>query len=555
LCLTKHVNVVTSRRFLVDLSGIPPSRSFLERLDYESELGTVDPFEEDFSAIARYEIVEVIADGDRVGRPIIVIYAYRLPPSKSIDHAQLLRYLQSILDKVVDLDYTIVYFHYGLRSHNKPPIKWLFQAYKVLDRRFKKNLKALYVVHPTRFIKIIWGLFRPFISSKFEDKFHYVNCIKELEEALSVARLNLPQPIRTHDEQLLIGSGQASGDNRSQTPPTPPRPTQQFGVSLEFILSHHPDHDVPPIVTELIEFLTKHALDVEGIFRKSANVGREHIDFENDPEYVDNHYVACIHASVLLKTFLRSLGEPVTTNALYPRLAALAGLSNILSHHPDHDVPPIVTELIEFLTKHALDVEGIFRKSANVGSIRRLQERINRGEHIDFENDPEYVDNHYVACIHASVLLKTFLRSLGEPVTTNALYPRLAALAEIPKKEKTPAVKEFVALLPRPNYLLLQKVVHFLTLVAANHNVNLMTANNLSVVFGPNLTWPTDQQVPIAQLNNLNNFCYRLIVDYDQIFKREIDNPTLSPFQTGLVAPEAVKSFLVRAEVDVLDLL
>ncbi|KAK5982146.1 rho GTPase-activating protein 8 [Trichostrongylus colubriformis] len=409
----------------VDLSGVPPSRSFLERLDYESELGIVDPFEEDFSAIATHEIVEVIADGDRVGRPIIVIYAYRLPPSKSIDHAQLLRYLQSILDKVVDLDYTIVYFHYGLRSHNKPPVKWLFQAYKVLDRRFKKNLKALYVVHPTRFIRIIWGLFRPFISSKFENKFHYVNCIKDLEEALSVDRLNLPQPIRTHDEQLMVASGHASGENRSQTSPTPPRPTQQFGVSLEFILSHH----------------------------------------------------------------------------------------------PDHDVPPIVTQLIDFLTKNALDVEGIFRKSANVGSIRRLQERINRGESIDFENDPEYVDNHYVACIHASVLLKTFLRSLGEPVTTNALYPRLAALADIPKKEKTPAVKEFVVLLPRPNYLLLQKVVQFLTLVAANHKVNLMTANNLSVVFGPNLTWPTDQQVPITQLNNLNNFCYRLIVDYDQIFK------------------------------------
>lgn len=409
----------------VDLSGVPPSRSFLERLDYESELGAVDPFEEDFSAIATHEIVEVIADGDRVGRPIIVIYAYRLPSSKSIDHAQLLRYLQSVLDKVVDLDYTIVYFHYGLRSHNKPPIKWLFQAYKVLDRRFKKNLKALYIVHPTRFIRIIWGLFRPFISTKFEDKFHYVNCIKELEEALSLARLNLPHPIRAHDEQLAAISTPASGDNRSQTPPTPPRPTQQFDVSLDFILSHN----------------------------------------------------------------------------------------------PDHDVPPIVTELIDFLTKHALDVEGIFRKSANVGSIRRLQERINRGEQIDFENDPEYHDNMYIACIHASVLLKTFLRSLGEPVTTNALYPRLAALADVPKKEKTPAVKDFVALLPRQNYTLLKKVVHFLTLVAANHKVNLMTANNLSVVFGPNLTWPTDQQVPIAQLNNLNNFCYRLIVDYDQIFK------------------------------------
>ena len=29
--------------------------------------------------------------------------------------------------------------------------------------RYKKNLKALYVVHPTTFIRVIWNLFRPFI--------------------------------------------------------------------------------------------------------------------------------------------------------------------------------------------------------------------------------------------------------------------------------------------------------------------------------------------------------------------------------------------------------
>lgn len=46
-----------------------------------------------------------------------------------------------------------------------------------------------------------------------------------------------------------------------------------------------------------------------------------------------------------------------------------------------------------------------------------------------------------------------------------------------------------------------------------------MDANNLSVVFGPNFTWPTDQQVPINQLHNLNNFCYKLISEYDQLFE------------------------------------
>lgn len=29
--------------------------------------------------------------------------------------------------------------------------------------RYKKNLKALYLVHPTNFIKILWNIFKPFI--------------------------------------------------------------------------------------------------------------------------------------------------------------------------------------------------------------------------------------------------------------------------------------------------------------------------------------------------------------------------------------------------------
>uniref|UniRef100_A0A1I7WWA8 CRAL-TRIO domain-containing protein n=1 Tax=Heterorhabditis bacteriophora TaxID=37862 RepID=A0A1I7WWA8_HETBA len=372
-------DLLSSEDISVSMDGVPLSRSFLEREDFESELGSVDPFEEDFTSISMHNIVEVIADGDRVGRPIVVIYAYRLPSNKSLDHAQLLRYLQSILEKVVDLDYTIVYFHYGLRSHNKPPIKWLFQAYKVLDRSHHGILynifvvdvistkgirKALFVVHPTRFIRILWSLFRPLISGKFEDKFHYVNCINELEQALSVSRLNLPQPIREHDSKI----SSSSGESRPSTPPTLPRPTQQFDVTLEFILAHH----------------------------------------------------------------------------------------------PNHDVPPIVSDLIEFLERHALDIEGIFRKSANVGSIRRLQDRVNKG----MLSDLLYIFSKisFFFSDSTSILFKCVLQ------------------------------------------------------VAANSKVNLMNANNLSVVFGPNLTWPTDQQVPVAQLHNLNNFCYRLIVDYDKIF-------------------------------------
>lgn len=74
-----------------------------------------------------------------------------------------LRYLLHTLDQFVEEDYSLVYFHYGLNSKNKPPLSWLWQAYKAFDRKYKKNLKALYLVHPTNFIKVVWQIFKPAI--------------------------------------------------------------------------------------------------------------------------------------------------------------------------------------------------------------------------------------------------------------------------------------------------------------------------------------------------------------------------------------------------------
>uniref|UniRef100_A0A914Y2H9 CRAL-TRIO domain-containing protein n=1 Tax=Panagrolaimus superbus TaxID=310955 RepID=A0A914Y2H9_9BILA len=235
---------------------------FLESENFEQELGTTgleDPFSENFSDIARHNIVEVHSQGDLVARPIIVVYAYRLPPNKEFDHQKFLRYLQHTLDKFVDLDYSIVYCHYGLRSNNKPPLKWLIQAYQVLDRRYKKNLKALFLVHPSTFIRIVWNIFKPFISLKFERKVHYVNYLHELNTYIRIAQLNLPQVIIDHDMSLVSTSKTFFGRT---PPPLPPRPTQQFNVSLDFILENHPDYMVPPLVVSLIEFLRNYGLEV-----------------------------------------------------------------------------------------------------------------------------------------------------------------------------------------------------------------------------------------------------------------------------------------------------
>jgi Rho GTPase-activating protein 1 len=45
------------------------------------------------------------------------------------------RYLQLTLDQYVEQDYTIVYFHYGLNSSNKPNFSIMLQGYKELARK------------------------------------------------------------------------------------------------------------------------------------------------------------------------------------------------------------------------------------------------------------------------------------------------------------------------------------------------------------------------------------------------------------------------------------
>lgn len=52
---------------------------------------------------------------------------------------------------------------------------------------------------------------------------------------------------------------------------------------------------------------------------------------------------------------------------------------SILDHNPQCDVPPIINDLITFLNKHGMNIEGIFRRSASVATIKILQSKINLG--------------------------------------------------------------------------------------------------------------------------------------------------------------------------------
>uniref|UniRef100_UPI003AACDDF3 rho GTPase-activating protein 8-like n=1 Tax=Centroberyx gerrardi TaxID=166262 RepID=UPI003AACDDF3 len=188
---------------------------------------------------------------------------------------------------------------------------------------YKKNLKALYVVHPTNFIRIVWNIFKPLISHKFGKKLTYVNYLAELRDHLNYDQLIIPPDVLRHDERLRAAQKHGSSPSVKTPPPRPPLPTQQFGVSLQYIREKNKEAMIPPVISQTVMYLKEKGLKTEGIFRRSArvqlikdvqklyNLGKP-VSFE---QYGDVHVPA-----VILKTFLRELPEPLLTYPVYDQV-------------------------------------------------------------------------------------------------------------------------------------------------------------------------------------------------------------------------------------------
>ncbi|XP_027305913.1 rho GTPase-activating protein 8 isoform X7 [Anas platyrhynchos] len=372
---------------------------------------------------------------DNFGRKVITFSCCRMPPSHQLNHTRLLEYLKYTLDHYVENDYMVVYFHYGLKSLNKPSLKWLQTAYKEFDRKYKKNLKALYVVHPTNFIKILWNIFKPLTSHKFGKKIIYLKYLSDLREHLKYDQLNIPQEVIQHDENLWRKQKGKLPPVVKIPPPRPPLPTQQFGVSLQYI--------------------------------KDKNKGEL--------------------------------------------------------------IPPVMKETVSYLKRKGLQVEGLFRRSASVQTIKDVQKLYNQGKSVNFDY---YHDIHIPA-----VILKTFLRELPQPLLTFECYDHILGITSVESSLRVTRCKQIIHGLPEHNYVVLKYLICFLhmcrwplvrdlqapldsqrTEVSRESIYNRMTASSLACVFGLNLIWPSKGTVSLSALVPLNLFTELLIDFYMNIF-------------------------------------
>lgn len=82
-------------------------------------------------------------------------------------------------------DYILVYLHGATPKTCMPTFSWLKRCYQLIDRRLKKNLKALYLVHPTFWLRTVVALTKPFVRYPTNIQ----NCIPKIAEKILVSKL------------------------------------------------------------------------------------------------------------------------------------------------------------------------------------------------------------------------------------------------------------------------------------------------------------------------------------------------------------------------------
>ncbi|KAJ8683220.1 hypothetical protein QAD02_019012 [Eretmocerus hayati] len=170
-----------------------------------------------------------------------------------------------------------------------------------------------------------------------------------------------------------------------------------------------------------------------------------------------------------------------------------------------------ISKCIQVLEDRGLEEQGLYRvvgvaskvnKLLAMGLDRRKLEKLN------LENRYEWESKTITSA------LKTYLRTLTEPLMTFRYYDSFIAAAKQESKElRVSDIHTLVYRLPKPNCNVLLLLIKHLHKVALKCDKNLMTVGNLAVCFGPTLLRPEEETVASIMDIKFYNIVVEILIE------------------------------------------
>ncbi|OKP12680.1 Beta-chimaerin [Penicillium subrubescens] len=181
--------------------------------------------------------------------------------------------------------------------------------------------------------------------------------------------------------------------------------------------------------------------------------------------------------------------------------------------HEKSIIPAIVTRCIQEVELRGMDMEGIYRKSGAASAIQGIRDGFERSP-FDYDiSDPD-LDIHAVTSA-----LKQYFRKLPMPLITYDIYDKIIDSAEI---THTPARVELLVKhlseLPRVHRDVLEFLVFHLKRVVERQDENLMTSQNIAVVFAPTIMRPESLAREMTDVQKKNDILKFLVENCQDVF-------------------------------------
>jgi hypothetical protein len=179
-------------------------------------------------------------------------------------------------------------------------------------------------------------------------------------------------------------------------------------------------------------------------------------------------------------------------------------------------IPFVLVDLInELRRRDVFQVQGIFRINGNDTDIKKLIAELDQGPVADWSR---YEDIHSVSCA-----VKRYFRAMAdrEPILPAEILDCLMMATKIPdEKRQRELISTTIKMLTRPRILTLTFLMKFLSEVAANSSVNLMTPSNIAICFGPNLVSSDSLNFDdaLSDQQSVNQATGLMIKFFDEIF-------------------------------------
>lgn len=180
--------------------------------------------------------------------------------------------------------------------------------------------------------------------------------------------------------------------------------------------------------------------------------------------------------------------------------------------HEKAIIPSIVTRCIQEVELRGMDEEGIYRKSGASTVTQNIRDGFEQTREFDV-SDPD-LDIHAVTSA-----LKQYFRKLPTPLITYEVYDSVLDTIEVPGQP--PRVEDLRAALdglPRVHRDVLEFLIFHLKRVVEHEKTNLMTSQNIAVVFAPTIMRPKDIAREMTDVQKKNEALKFLVENCQEIF-------------------------------------